>query len=347
MKRVRLGLVALIIIAVGAVAGIAGAASLTTAMNGGDTLTVTCAGSALSSSTVSATEMSLNCAPNTTPPPPPPPPGSWWVPPANSEFQWYLGGEVSTPPTVAQLGTGKTAVDGDTPPATNPTVIDVDGIENTAADVANLHAAGDKVICYIEVGTAGNYGGAYTTYYNELKTDGDLGNKLSGYPENFININASSAVDIVESIISQQCSAKKFDAVETDLDETFNNNEGATGFTITEANEVSYLTTLSTYIHSLGMGWIAKDVDDTGDQAFVNSVEPMADGVITEQCVQYGTCSLLQPFVNDGKAIFDAEYSWGNSNKAKVCNTDAALGLDVNGTIFNANLDGTLRIPCR
>lgn len=346
-KRARLGLVALIIVAIGAVAGIAGAASLTTAMNGGDTLTVSCAGSALSSSSVSATEMTLNCTPNTTPPPPPPPPpppGTWWVPPQVAEWQWYLAGKVSNPPTNLQLGDGSKTYLGATAP--NTTIIDVDGINNTAADVAELHSLGYHVICYMEVGTAGNYGGAYTTYYNELSAAGDLGNKLSGYPEKFININAPSAVSIVESIINDQCAGKGFDAVETDLDETFGGNEGNTGFTITQANEVSYLTTLSSYMHSLDLGWIAKDVDDTGSQSFVNSVEPMADAVITEQCQQYGTCSLLQPFVNAGKAVFDAEYTdEGGKSPSSFCPT--ANAENFNAVNFDGSLDGKTRTPCR
>ena len=64
-------------------------------------------------------------------------------------------------------------------------------------------------------------------------------------------------------MIKQQCADKGFDAVETDLDETYNDNEGTTPWTITESNEQTYLTTLADYMHSLGLGWIAKDLDDT------------------------------------------------------------------------------------
>ena len=94
-------------------------------------------------------------------------------------------------------------------------------------------------------------------------------------------------------MIHQQCSAKGFDAVETDLDETFNNNEGKTGFTITQANEETYLETLANYMHGLGLGWIAKNLDDTGTPSFVNDMQPYAQGAISEQCNQYNTCSYL------------------------------------------------------
>jgi hypothetical protein len=238
------------------------------------------------------------------------------------------------------MGTGDTTYSGAA--AANPTVYDIDGIENTASTVAALHALGAHVVCYIEVGTAGNYGDAYTTYYNEFAAAGDLGNKLSGYPEYFLDINSPSTVSIVESIISQQCAAKGFDAVETDLDETFNSNEGSTGFTITQANEEAYMTTLAGYMHSLGLGWFLKDCDDIGNASYCTDMEPLADAVLTEQCQQYGTCSYLGAFPAAGKAVFDAEYQGPASAFCPTANSE-----NFNAVLFDANLDGATRVPCR
>ena len=217
---------------------------------------------------------------------------------------------------------------------------DIDGIENPASTVSALHALGDHVICYIEVGTAGNYGGAYSSYYSEFGAAGDLGAQLRGYAENFLNINAASTVTIVESIIHDECAAKGFDAVETDLDETFDDNEGATGFSISESQEVNYLETLATYMHSLGLGWIAKNPDDTGSTIFSNAIEPYADGVITEQCYQYGTCGDLGSFIGR-RAIFEAEYQ---STPSAFCPPAIAGGR--NAVLFDTALDGVGRVPC-
>ena len=151
----------------------------------------------------------------------------------------------------------------------------------------------------------------------------------------------SSAVSIIESMISQQCAAKGFDGVETDLDETFGSNEGKTGFTITVANEESYLTTLAGYMHGLGLAWIAKNLDDTENASFVDAMEPLAQGTISEQCNQYKTCSYLSPFEADHKWIGNAEYS---DALAKFCPADNTA--DMNGILFNVNLDGG-RQPCR
>jgi hypothetical protein len=269
-----------------------------------------------------------------------------WQPPEDADWQWEIGTPLVTSDP-ALMGTGVTAYNGDTPPGDNPVIYDIDAIENPASTVTALHQLGDHVICYIEVGTAGNYytaaqEGIPTTYYAQLKAAGDLGKKLSGYPEYFININARSAVSIIESMIDQQCAAKGFDAVETDLDETFGNNEGDTGFTITKADEESYLTTLADYMHRLGLGWIAKNLDDTGIASFVSDMEPLAQGIISEQCNQYDTCSLLRPFLSARKWIGNAEYA--PETRAEFCDSDNAA--DMNGVLFTTALDGPRR-PCR
>ena len=202
-----------------------------------------------------------------------------WHPAPVAELQWYLDGEISTSNT-SEMGTGVTAYNGDKPPATNPTVYDIDGVENTAADVSALHALGAHVVCYIEVGTAGDYysaadEGLATTYYAQLSAAGDLGSSLSGYPENFLNITSPSTVLIIEAMITQQCAAKGFDGVgETDLDETFGNNEGNTGFNISEAQEESYLETLANFMHGLGLAWFSKDLSDTDEPSFVSTLQP-------------------------------------------------------------------------
>jgi hypothetical protein len=272
--------------------------------------------------------------------------GGVWQPPARADWMWELGQPLATGDSY-MMGTGVTADNGDRPPADNPVVYDIDAIENSAATVAALHRLGDHVICYIEVGAAGNYysaaqEGLRTTYYAQLKAAGDLGRKVPGYPERFINVGAPSAVAIIKSMIGTQCARKGFDAVETDLDETFGNNEGQTGFTITRAGEERYLARLAGYMHRRGLGWIAKNLDDTGNVLFVDHMEPLAQGVITEQCNQYQTCWLLRPFLAARKWIGNAEYD--SRTVARFCARDNAA--NINGVLFNSNLDGGRR-PCR
>jgi len=237
------------------------------------------------------------------------------------------------------MGTDDTLPDGS--PAPKPVIYDIDGIINPASTVSALHARGDHVVCYIEVGSAGNYytaadEGIPTTYYAQLKAAGDFGEEQQGYPEYYLNIKAPSVTTIIEAMIRQQCAAKGFDAVETDIDEEYATT--GTGFTLTKADQETYMTTLANYMHSLGLGWWIKNPDDTGD-SYATDMLPLADAVLTEQCNQYSTCSLLSVYEGH-KAIFNAEYSLATTT---FCPADLAPG--INGARFDLNLTG-VRSPC-
>jgi hypothetical protein len=66
----------------------------------------------------------------------------------------------------------------------------------------------------------------------------------------------------------------------------------------------------------------------------------LADGVLTEQCNQYGTCAALSSYFGH-KAIFNAEY---NIPTSQFCANDDALG--INGAYFPVALNGS-RSPCQ
>jgi hypothetical protein len=267
---------------------------------------------------------------------------SWWKPgPGVLPWQWEIDHPLSLS-DATDMGTNDTLPNGQSAPA--PKVYDIDGILNPASTVAALHARGDHVICYIEVGSAGNYytaaqEGISTTYYAQYQAAGVFGDTLSGYPEQFLNINAAATVRITEAMIAQQCAAKKFDAVETDLDETYSGSDGATGFTLTQADEVAYMTKLADYMHRLGLAWVIKNPDDTGDN-YATVMEPLADAVLTEQCNQYSTCSALSAYIGH-KAIFNAEY---NIPTSSFCASDDAD--HINGALFPVDLNGA-RSPCQ
>jgi hypothetical protein len=179
---------------------------------------------------------------------------SWWVPPLGSQpWQWELSHPLRLS-NARDMGTGDKLPDGRPAPA--PVIYDVDGIINPASTVAALRAQGKHVVCYIEVGAAGNYysaaqEGLSTTYYDQLHSPGVFGNKVPGYPEYYLDIRSSTTVSVIEAMIDQQCAAKGFDAVETDIDEEYNDNSG---FPLTKAMEEQYMTTLANYMHGLGLG---------------------------------------------------------------------------------------------
>jgi hypothetical protein len=267
------------------------------------------------------------------------PAATWWVPPlGNQPWQWELDHPLNVS-SAQDMGTDDRLTDGQVAPA--PVIYDIDGIINPASTVAALHARGKHVVCYIEVGAAGNYYSAASeglteTYFAQLRNAGEFGSKVSGYPEYYLNIQSKKTVSIIESMIKQQCAAKGFDAVETDIDTEYADDSG---FALTKAIEERYLTALANYIHGLGMGWWIKDPDDTGD-SFATNMYPLADAVLTEQCNQYSTCNLLGAYVGR-RAVFNAEYALAPS---RFCALDDARGF--NGAQFNVALTGVRR-PCR
>jgi hypothetical protein len=267
---------------------------------------------------------------------------SWWRPgPGVLPWQWEIDHPLD-PSNATDMGTNDTLPNGQAAPA--PKVYDIDGIINPASTVSALQARGAHVICYIEVGSAGNYysaaqEGISTTYYAQFQAAGVFGSALSGYPESFLNINSPATVRITEAMIAQQCAAKGFDAVETDLDETYSGSDRTTGFNLTQGDEVAYMTTLANYMHRLGLGWVIKNPDDTGDN-YATLMEPLADAVLTEQCNQYSTCSALNAYLGH-KAIFNAEYNLATS---AFCPADITAG--INGAAFPVALNGP-RSPCQ
>ena len=272
-----------------------------------------------------------------------------WIPSAAAPIPWQW--ELAHPLNLASpsdMGTNGVLYTGPLAPA--PQVYDIDGIENPASTVTALHAMSPPkhVICYIEVGAAGNYGGVYSTYYSKLSKAGDLGPRMPGYPERYLKIGNASTATIVEQIIHDQCAAKGFDAVEPDIDDSWYDT---TGFGTTMAQSEAYLHTLSTYAHSLGLGWGLKDGDQANNTAdstkFVGDLiaAHTIDFALTEQSFQYGADPALFPQLGlSGIAWFEAEYR-GQNTPASYCTK--ANADNANAVLFANNLDGTVRVTCR
>jgi len=116
---------------------------------------------------------------------------TWWVPPlGNQPWQWELSHPLRLH-NAREMGTRDKLPDGQLAPA--PVIYDIDGIINPASTVSALHAIGKHVVCYIEVGAAGNYysaadEGISSTYFDQLGAAGEFGNKVPGYPEYYLNI---------------------------------------------------------------------------------------------------------------------------------------------------------------
>lgn len=256
------------------------------------------------------------------------PPRSWWHPgPRPLPWQWELDHPLSLS-SPGDMGTAATALGGG--PAARPAVYDIDGFENPAATVTALHARGDKVICYIEVGAAESGRPDYRQFPARA-----LGKGVPSYPqERYLDLRDAAAARVIENRIAM-CAAKGFDAVETDIDESYATD---TGFPLTRATEESYMRRLAGYMHALGLAWVIKNPDDTGD-SYAADMAQVADAVLTEQCNENSTCGYLSSYTHR-KLVLNAEY---NLPASRFCPADTARGWS--GARFPLALDGP-RQPC-
>jgi hypothetical protein len=227
-----------------------------------------------------------------------------------------------------------------TAPYRDVQMYDVDGFDNTAADVANLHAAGIKAVCYISAGTYENWRPDASEFPASL-----LG-ASNGWPgEQWLDIrdvqNSNSVLRQIMDARLDMCKTKGFDMVELDNVDGYTND---TGFPLTAADQLYYDATLANDAHTRGLSVLQKN-----DNEQIPQLLPYFDGALNEQCNQYKECTTAQngdygydQYVAAGKPVFQAEYSLATS---KFCPADNAN--DFNGVRFDINLDDKTFEPCR
>ncbi|MFE9773752.1 endo alpha-1,4 polygalactosaminidase [Streptomyces sp. NPDC005931] len=202
--------------------------------------------------------------------------GTRWRPRPGLAWQWQLDGRVE--------------------PSADVPVYDIDGFENTAADVARLHREGRKVICYVNVGA-----------WEDFRPDRDafprsvLGRTNGWEGERWLDIRRISVLGPIMERRFDMCRDKGFDAVEPDLMEGYGND---TGFPLTAADQLRYNRMIARLAHERGMSVGLKN-----DLPQIPQLVDDFDFAVNEECAQYGECAELTPFVEAGKAVFHVEYA--------------------------------------
>jgi hypothetical protein len=217
---------------------------------------------------------------------------------------------------------------------------DVDGFDNSAANVAALHAAGIKAVCYLSAGT-----------YEDWRPDagqfpGSVLGRNNGWPgEKWLDIRElqkpSSVLRSIMDTRLDMCKQKGFDMVELDNVDGYLNR---TGFPLTAADQLYFSAVLANDSHARGLPVLQKN-----DNEQIPNLLPYFDGALNEQCNQYKECTTAQngsfgldQYVAAGKPVFQAEYKLATSS---FCATDNAANF--NGVRFVLNLDDSVFQPCR
>jgi hypothetical protein len=230
-----------------------------------------------------------------------------WRPSAGTSWQWQLQGAIDV------------NVDAD--------VFDID-MDQSANVVADLHARGKKVICYVNVGAWERYRSDAGSFPGSV-----LGSVYDGYPdERWLDIRRISVLAPIMRARFDKCRQKGFDAIEPDNMDGYAQNSG---FPLTYQQQLAYNRWVAAEVHARGMAvGLKNDTDQAAD------LEPSFDFAVSEQCFQYQECESWLPFLYAGKAVFEAEYSLDTSLFCWV-----ATDMGVSAIQKRSSLD-SWRMPC-
>ncbi|MGW6863677.1 endo alpha-1,4 polygalactosaminidase [Streptomyces sp. NPDC054901] len=232
---------------------------------------------------------------------------SRWKPQPGLAWQWQL--------------------DGRSDPSVDVPVYDIDGFENTAADVARLHRDGRKVICYVNVGAWEDFRPDHAAFPTVL-----LGEPNGWKGEKWLDIRR---IDLLRPIMERRfdmCRDKGFDAVEPDLMEGYGNK---TGFPLTADHQLAYNRMIAEIAHARGLSVGLKN-----DLPQIPQLVNDFDFAVNEECAQFDECDRLTPFIAAGKAVFHVEYEGSTSG---FCGESRRLKLS--SMLKKLELD-TWRKPC-
>jgi hypothetical protein len=244
-----------------------------------------------------------------------------WHPALRTSWNWVLSTVPSAPYRPVQM-------------------YDVDGFNTTASNVAALHAAGIKAVCYLSAGTYEDWRPDASSFPSALLGRGN------GWPgEKWLDIrDVQKSGSTLRSIMDNRldmCRQKGFDMVELDNVDGYSNR---TGFPLTAADQLYFNATLADDTHARGMSVLQKN-----DNEQIPALLPYFDGALNEQCNEYSECTTAQnggygldQYVSAGKPVFQAEYNLATS---KFCAADNADNF--NGVRFSINLDDSVFQPCR
>jgi len=217
----------------------------------------------------------------------------WWKPAPGLTWQWQL--------------TGKLDLDLQTE------VIDIDlGVGQSVVD--HYHSQGTKVICYISVGSYENYRSDASQFPKEV-----LGKDYEGWSgERWLDIRRIDLLAPIMLARLDECAAKGFDGVEPDNMEIYTND---TGFPLTYEDQLQYSLWLAEEAHKRGLAIGQKNAPDQ-----TKDLVEVFDFAITEDAFYYGWAEEIQPYIQNGKPVFAAEYTDLPGDFAEFCRQSRELG---------------------
>jgi len=229
------------------------------------------------------------------------------------------------------------------PPAGSQ-MVDVDGFNVSAEKVAALHAAGLRVVCYLDVGSYEPGRPDSADYPAALKLSEDPDWPGEWFLDTRDVFKTGSVLAGILSKRFQMCKDKGFDAVEPDnLD-----NWAANSKILTEQDQVDFDGWVAESVHALGISVALKNCPelvtkvDRTNQRLVDKF----DFELDEQCQEYSECGSFTEFTKAGKAIFDVEYKTGLTLNCAQFTSLSINALKKDLDLVGAGDSGYLRLTC-
>ncbi|MFH1807180.1 MAG: endo alpha-1,4 polygalactosaminidase [Pseudomonadota bacterium] len=241
--------------------------------------------------------------------------GDWYRPGVTATWQWQLKETVQTGYDVA--------------------VYDIDLFDNTPQTIAALQALNRKVICYFSAGSSEDWREDFSSFEAE-----DMGKNLDEWEgERWLDVRSTNVWTIMLARLDLAVS-KGCDGVEPDNVDGFAND---TGFDLASEDQLAFNRNLANEAHKRGLTVCLKN---DGDQA--TDLVAYYDISLNEQCHEMNECGQLQPFLDAGKPIFNAEYTQteaeANTKATSLC--PQALGENIRTLILPWELDDSYRVSC-
>jgi hypothetical protein len=228
-----------------------------------------------------------------------------WQPAIETLWQWQLTGPIDL------------SVDAE--------MYDLDLFDTEAGLVEMLHSQDRRAICYISVGSWEDWRPDSSRFPESV-----LGNDYEGWPgERWLDIRNIDALAPILRARFDECQAKGFDGIEPDNIDSYQND---TGFPLTYEDQLTYNIWLAEEAHRRGLSIGLKNDPDQ-----VLDLLPYFDWALTESCFAEGWCEMVAPFVEEGKAVFAAEYTDTGITLEEIC--PLAEALDINAVLKNRELD--------
>jgi hypothetical protein len=242
--------------------------------------------------------------------------GNWHRPEPETTWQWQLAEEVNTTVDVQ--------------------VYDIDLFDTPLSTINNIHSKGIKVIAYFS-------GGSYEEWRDDASNfnDIELGNTLDGWPgERWLDIRSSNVHSLMQSRLDL-AKEKGFDGVEPDNMDGYANNSG---FDLSATDQLAFNRFIANEAHKRGLSvGLKNDLDQVTDLVVY------FDFSVNEECFEYDECNALAPFIESGKAVFNAEYASGFVDDVDQRNTlcNQSNNLKFSTLVLPFDLDDSFRYSCR